>query len=111
MASTRRLLGFFQGLDGVLERAFHHVQAFAPLGLAQRLERAFIPDLAQRFDGAETRADSFVLQQIDQALDHLIVLLLFIQLFAERAQTAYRRDADRRALAVFAVIDGQADGA
>ncbi|MCG3160036.1 MAG: hypothetical protein JMDDDDMK_01068 [Acidobacteria bacterium] len=42
---------------------------------------------------------------------HLIVFLLLVQLFAERAQTAYRRDADRRSLAVSAVIDGHLNGA
>src|SRR5262245_9149292 len=105
------LLGILQRLDRVFERAFHHIEAFAPLSLAQRLERAFITDLAQGFDRAEARADGFILQQLDQMIDHLIVLLLFVQLLAERAQTGYRRDAYRRSLAVFAVVDGQTDGA
>src|SRR5215470_6530520 len=47
---------------------------------------------------------------IDHLVD-LVVLFLFVQLFAERAQAGYRGDSDGRALAVFAVIDGQLDGA
>src|SRR5215510_2260264 len=44
-------------------------------------------------------------------IDHLIVLFLFVQLLAERAQAGYRGDSNGRALAVFAVIDGQLDRA
>src|SRR5262245_60402369 len=44
-------------------------------------------------------------------IDHAIIFLFFIQLFAERAQAGYRGDSDGGALAVFAVIDGQLDGA
>ena len=61
----RSLIGLFfsflERLDRVLQRAFHHVEAFPPLGLAQKWERAFIADLAQGFDRAQARADGLVL--------------------------------------------------